>query len=389
MRRARAVAPDPETSDQTGLEWSMVLRVFLKAALLFLILNVVFAALQPLDWLGRFSLYNAVVPGRERLPYGEVPAEDYNLTLSNLPAMLAAHAISQPKQPDEFRVALLGDSGTWGWFLANDDTLAGQLNESGLHTPDGRRVVVYNLGYPVMSLTKDLLILDAAMAHEPDMILWPVTLQSFARSRQLDHPLLQNNAGWIRRLAENVGLDLDTEDSRLVSRSFFEETIIGRRRELADLARLQAYGFTWAASGIDQSIPAEISLRATDLSDDAGWLDISEPRPLTAEDLAFDVLEAGIRRAGQVPVILINEPMFISDGDNSELRYNAFYPRWSYDEYRQLLATKAAVEGWSYLDLWESIPPGEFTDTPVHLTPAGVRQLADFLAQQIKSWRGD
>jgi hypothetical protein len=173
MRRARAVAPDPETSDQTGLEWSMVLRVFLKAALLFLILNVVFAALQPLDWLGRFSLYNAVVPGRERLPYGEVPAEDYNLTLSNLPAMLAAHAISQPKQPDEFRVALLGDSGTWGWFLANDDTLAGQLNESGLHTPDGRRVVVYNLGYPVMSLTKDLLILDAAMAYEPDMILWP------------------------------------------------------------------------------------------------------------------------------------------------------------------------------------------------------------------------
>jgi lysophospholipase L1-like esterase len=303
--------------------------------------------------------------------------------------MLAAHAISQPKQPDEFRVALLGDSGIWGWFLANEDTLAGQLNKLGLHTPDGRRVVVYNLGYPVMSLTKDLLILDAAMAYEPDMILWPVTLQSFARSRQLDHPLLQNNAGWIRRLAENVELDLDQGDPRLVSRSFFEETIIGRRRELADLARLQTYGFAWAASGIDQAIPAEISLRATDLSDDAGWLDISNPRPLADKDLAFDVLEAGIRRAGQVPVILINEPIFISDGANSNLRYNTFYPRWAYDEYRQLLAIRAAAEGWSYLDLWEAIPPGEFTDTPVHLTPAGVQQLADILAQQIKSWRGE
>ncbi len=41
--------------------------------------------------------------------------------------------------------------------------------------------------------------------------------------------------------------------------------------------------------------------------------------------------------AGDVPVLIINEPMFISDGQNSDLRYNSFYPRWAYDQFHRLL----------------------------------------------------
>ena len=93
--------------------------------------------------------------------------------------MLAAHELARPKAADEFRVLLIGDSGTWGWFLDNRDTLAGQLNALGMRSADGRRVVVYNLGYPVMSLTKDLLLLDLALEYDADLVLWPVTLQSF------------------------------------------------------------------------------------------------------------------------------------------------------------------------------------------------------------------
>jgi hypothetical protein len=50
------------------------------------------------------------------------------------------------------------------------------------------------------------------------------------------------------------------------------------------------------------------------------------------------VLAATLERAGDVPVLLINEPMFISSGQNSDLRYNSFYPRWAYDQYRAMLA---------------------------------------------------
>jgi len=371
-------------------DWCFLLRVALKALTLFVLLNLVFAAARPLDTLGRLSLYNRLFPGRARLPYGEIPAEDYNLTLNNLPAMLGSHELSRPQSADEFRVLLLGDSGVWGWFLDNPDTLAGQLNALDLRTPDGRRVVVYNLGYPVMSLTKDLLLLDAAMAHEPDLILWPVTLQSLARGRQLDHPLLQPNAGRVRALIAASGLAghdlaLDPADPRLVDRAFLAETLIARRRDLADLLRLQSWGMAWAATGRDQAIPDEIPLRASDFEADESWLDITSSRPLTEDDLVFDVLRAGVARAGDVPVVIVNEPIYISAGRNSDLRYNAFYPRWAYDQYREQLGALAAAEGWTYLDLWDAIPPEAFTDTPVHLTPAGARQFALLLAEKLNT----
>ncbi len=365
------------------LDWPTLGRIALKALLLFALVNAAFALTRPLDALGRLSLYNALFPGRARLPYGEAPAEDYNLTLNNLPAMFAAHELARPKAADEFRVLLLGDSGTWGWFLRPEETLAGQLNALGLRAADGRRVVVYNLGYPVMSLTKDLLLLDAALEYDADLVLWPVTLQSFARGRQLDHPLLQENPDPVRDLIAAYDLALDPFDSRFVNRARLDETLIARRRDLAGLLRLQALGLAWAATGIDQAIPADIPLRQSDLDADESWLDISGPRPLTDDDLTFDVLRAGVARAGGVPVVIINEPIYISDGANSDVRYNSFYPRWAYDQYRALLAERAAAEGWRFLDLWDAIPPDEFSDTPVHLTPAGTRLLAEELELQI------
>lgn len=376
------IAPDttPDIAPHSSVNWPMLGRIILKAAVLFILLNVVFAVARPVERLGGLSLYNSVFPGRLRLPYGEVPAESYNLTLSNLPAMFASHAISRPAAPDEYRVLLIGDSATWGWFLRNEDTLAGRLNALGLRV-DGRRVVVYNLGYPVMSLTKDLLLLDEALARtDADLILWPVTLQSFARERQLDHPLLHDNAGRVRDLIRRYGLDLDPADPRFVDRGFAQETLVARRRDLADLLRLQSYGLAWAATGYDQAIPADITPRANDLEPDESWLGVKAERPLTEADLAFDALRAGLARAGNVPVVLVNEPMFVTGGANSDVRYNSFYPRWAYDQYRRMLAEAAAAGGWTYLDLWDAIPPEEFSDTPVHLTPAGMGQFAEQLA---------
>ncbi len=377
--------PEKEQLQRAAGDWPMLGRVALKALLLFVALNALFAAVRPLDALGRLSLYNGLFPGRPRLPYGEVPAEDHNLTVNNLPAMFAAHALARPKAADEYRVLLLGDSGTWGWFLDNADTLAGQLNALGLQR-DGRRVVVYNLGYPVMSLTKDLLLLDMGLAYDADLVLWPVTLQSFARGRQLDHPLLQQNAGRVRDLIARYDLALDPADPRLATRGPLGETIVARRRDLADLLRLQALGLAWAATGSDQAIPADIPARRRDLDADESWLDVAAPRPLTGDDLTFDVLRAGAARAeaAGVPLVLVNEPIYVSDGANSDLRYNTFYPRWAYDDYRAQLAAVAQEAGWRYLDLWDAIPPEEFTDTPVHLTPAGTRLLAETLRGRMK-----
>ena len=367
------------------VNWGVIGRVLGKTAVLFLLLNLLFAWALPLEGLGRLSLYNWLLPGRERLPYGENPAASYNLSLYNIPAMLASHAISQPKAADEFRVLILGDSGTWGWFLENEETLAGQLNKMGLVTENGRSLRFYNLGYPVMALLKGIMLLEAALGSQPDLILWPVTLESFPRDKQIFPPLVQNNPERAHQLIAAYGLELDEADGRfLTPTTLVERSIVGQRRNLADLLRLQQLGFAWAATGIDQAIPADIPLRRSDFDADLSWQLFDEPVALTGDYLAFDVLAAGLSLAGDTPVLLINEPMFISSGQNSDLRYNSFYPRWAYDQYREQLAAFAAAQDRPYLDLWDAIPPEEFSDTPVHLTAVGNRLYAEIVAQAIQ-----
>ncbi len=371
------------TEDATAINWRFVARVILKAALLFVLLNVAYALLEPMPFIGRLTLHNTLLPGRARLPYGENPAA-YNLSVDSIEAMFATHELGQAKAAGEFRVLLVGDSATWGVLLRPDETLAGQINAAGYTLDDGRTVRAYNVGHPVLSLTKDLLLLDEAMQYQPDMIVWLTTLQSFGRGRQLDAALVQRNAPRLRNLIARYNLALDPQDARLTAPDFLARTIVGQRRALADWLRLQLYGVMWAATGIDQSYPETYTPRSNDFEADRSWLGYAEPQPLTTDELAFDVIAGGVARAGDVPVLLVNEPIYIADGENSDLRYNFWYPRWAYDAYRDLYAAQANTHDWRYLDLWDAIAPAEFTDSPVHLTPAGTRRLAEIIGAEVR-----
>jgi hypothetical protein len=362
--------------------WGLLIRIVVKAGLLFALINLLFALLNPLEAIGRITLYNIILPGRTRLPYGENVAQSYNLSLNNIPAMMASHVISRLKAADEFRVLIIGDSGVWGWFLQHDQTLSAYIN-SGSYEVNGRRIVAYNLGYPVMSLTKDLLLLDAALAYQPDMVVWLVTLESFPPEKQLVAPLVQHNAERVRRLIAENNLNLDPNDTRFVNPTIFERTLVGQRRELANWLRLQTYSFSWAATGIDQYIPDEIPLRQSDFDTDISWSVYPEPESFSANDVAFDVVNAGLKLARDVPVLIVNEPIFISSGQNSDLRYNGWYPRWAYNHYRDLLIEQAETHNWHFLDLWDAIAPEEFTDSPVHLTPQGMEQLSALVVPAI------
>jgi hypothetical protein len=358
----------------TSITPAFIGRVGVKAALLFVLLNVAFALVQPLPALNRLSLYGWLLPPRERLPFSDQPGSN-NLSLNSIEAMLASHAVSRPTTDDEFRVLVLGDSSVWGILLPPADTLTGVLNAAAATGPDGRRLRFYNLGYPTMSLTKDLLLLEAARATSPDLILWLVTLQSFDRRTQLEPPLVRHNPARVRALIQRHDLRLNPQDERFSAPDFFGQTLIGRRRDLADWLRLQLYGVAWATTGIDQ-VYGPYTPRSNDFDADVTWQGYTDPAQLTTDALALEVLAAGHALAGEVPLLLINEPIFIADGVNSDRRYNLWYPRALYDAYRDRLAGFAAAAGWPLLDLWDSIPPAEFTDSPVHLTPAGSRLLA-------------
>lgn len=354
-------------------------RVLLKAGILFALFNFAFVFVN-LEALGRFSLYNRLFPGRERFPFGETRAS-YNLSLYNLNAMFASHVLTgAEKSSDEYRVLLIGDSSVWGTLLTPEQTLAGQLNARAL-AACGRTVRAYNLGYPTISLTKDLMLLDQALAYQPDMVIVLTTLEAFPLDKQFESPLAANNAERIRHLITNYQLPLEPNDPALIHPSKRDQTFLSRRRAVADLIRLQLYGALWASTGIDQVYPENYERAQTDLDADLAYHGLTQPSELRGA-LALEVLDA-LMNAADVPTLLVNEPMLVSNGQNSGIRYNFFYPRWAYDEYRRLLAERAAQNGWNYLDLWNIAPLNEFTNSAIHLTPSGEALLADKLAEAI------
>ena len=364
--------------------WKFVIRVVIKTVVLFTFVNILFALLNPLSLLGQLSGYNWLFEGRERLPYGENPDVSYNLSLYQLDAMFHSQTLADSDPDDEFRVLTIGDSSIWGILLRPEDTLAGQINALDYRTESGQPVRAYNVGYPTMSLTKDLMLLDYAMQYEPDLIVWAFTLESFDQTTQLDPAIVQNNARRVQALLTTYDLAQDQHDDRFVEPSFWEKTLIKQRRALADMLRLQYYGAAWTSTGIDQTYPEDYIPRAVDLEPDTTWHSYT-PGQLEADDLAFDVLAAGLELAQDTPVLFVNESMLISDGANSDIRYNAFYPRWAYDQYRDYLEARRAQANWQLLDLWNYLPEAAcYTDSAVHLTPTCSHQLAARVGAAIK-----
>jgi hypothetical protein len=361
-----------ETGNARKSSAKFIRNVLIKGILLFLIVNFAVALIPVGNDLGSLSLYNLLWPGRARLPFGENPKEAYNLSLYDLKVMFASHEISAGSKPDnEFRIILIGDSAAWGTLLQPGDTLSGLINTDNLTTCDGKTVRAYNLAYPSMSLTKDLMILEKAMAYEPDLIVWPVTLQSFPNKVQIETPLVANNPQLVQPLIDEFDLPLDEYTGDFVQTNFWDLTLIGRRRTIFDALQLQFYGMMWASTGIDQTYPADYTPAQRDFEADdntfMGW----EPGSLRLDWLSTDVLKAGALLAGDVQVLVVNEPILISTGANSDIRYNYFYPRWAYDQYRLMMAERSIYANWDYVDLWDFVPEDQFTNSAVHLTPMG------------------
>jgi hypothetical protein len=358
-------------------------RVILKGALLFLVINFLFTFLHPLHSIGNVSLYNYLFPGRLRLPFGEKPDMAYNFSLYNLEAMFSAHELNaREKNVDEYRVLLIGDSSVWGYLLKPENTLSAYLNAARIQVGDNKAIRAYNLGFPTMSLAKDLLILSEAIRYQPDLIIWLVTLESFPADEQLDSPIVQNNPCKMKHLIRTYSLNQNLDDARFVSPNFLESTLIGERRALADIIRLQLYGVLWSATGIDQYYPDSFEPPQENFEKDETFHGI-QPRRLSINDLSLEILSAGNQIAGGIPIIYVNEPIYISHGDNSDIRYNFFYPRWAYDQYREMLGEYCQQNDWQCLDEWNLVSPEEFTNSAIHMTPYGTGQLASRIENAI------
>jgi hypothetical protein len=326
--------------------------------------------------LGGANAFDLLQLKRERFPISTLPSVDAALDVGNLDAMFASHIVSRPKTANEFRVLVLGDSAAWGLRLASSETLPSQLDRMDLAC-GSKSVRFYNLSFPRPSASKDLLILDKAAAFQPDLIVWFVTWYTLMPKARDDHWLITQNPAEFEKLARRF--DFLPKDYRTPT---MPELVVTQNSSLFRVARFQLYTFIQLATGRDQIIgqPADLP---TQLSPDTSFEGLKPP-VLRQKQVSLDQVADFYKLAGAVPVVLVNEPMLIVRGvPNSDVRYNNYYPRWVYDQYRKYVQDAATENDWNYLDLWDAMPAQYFEDTPLHLTSTGQRLFAQSLIPAI------
>jgi hypothetical protein len=357
-----------------------ITRIIVKAISLFILINFLFILLKDIPY-GSISLYNSVFPGRERLPFGETPSESFNQTISNIDAMLSSHKIStDTKTTNDYRIIIIGDSSIWGFLQKPENTLAGILEKKLDNQCIGKDIEVFNLGYPSLSVLKDLVILNKIEAYKPDLVIWFITLEALVSDDQLNTPLIKNNALELNKVINEYHLGYPK-----AAVDFLDYTIIGQKRNLADIIRLQFYGALWAGSGIDQVYPKEYISAQRDFEPDFSYKNFSVNQ-LNENDLATDVITKTISGYQDADFILVNEPILISSGNNSNIRYNFYYPRWAYDKYRNIVKSTFEKSAIKYFDFWNLVPESEFTNSAIHLSSKGEEILATETETLIKNY---
>ncbi len=357
-----------------------MLRVLAKGVALALLFNIglLAAGIDPARQLVQLNPW-PLFGGRERLIY---PSDLANGQL-HAEAQLATHRFSvEPASDDQFRVALLGESGIAGWGLTDAETLSTQLSEREISI-NGRQVEAYNLAYPQPSVARDVVLMDALLdlPNQPDLIIWFVTAASLDDSDALlgaNRVFFNINEDRLRALVDSYpALD-----------PWFEQkapALLDQPSELEQAFAVQHQDLlpVWVNTLLYPFV--EPSYAQTDVR--IGLTDVPEAprytsehpgfREMPNETWAFLTVGCQLALSEDVDLLLVNRPIMVGErGAFSSTNYNSLYSRALYDDYRQTLTTYTADNDIAFADTWNSIPVDNYTDTPLHADRSGYGILA-------------
>jgi len=87
-----------------------------------------------------------------------------------------------------------------------------------------------------------------------------------------------------------------------------------------------------------------------------------------------------------IPILIVNEPMYIDTTANNN--YNVEVSKVAYDEYRATLNRFCAEHHLWCIDIWNAVPPEEYTDSDYHRTPEGQGIIAAAVVQEAQARLG-
>ena len=365
-------------------------RVVGKAVALFIFFDVLQAATHLDRRLESLSMYRHMVPPMARL---DIMRDYPTPVMWRLEPLLDAHAIGRPKPPDEFRIAVLGDSGSFDLFSPARDAIPGQMTRLGAAI-GGRKLHAYNLSYQTPNPLKDLVVLEHALRRSPDAVVWFVTLYDLAADapppfRPDVHLVLRVNRDDVRTLAARFSISTwETRELFGKPDRWWRRSILFQGDRYRDWALLVARGALDAVTPGDPSDTWRARrpwIGSAALPEQPLFRDLG-PNDPPMPNARWKTLEAGKALADErrVPLLLVNDPIFRASGPRSDREYNSYYGRAIYDRYRAVLARYCAERGIALLDLWDFLAPREFGDTPQHYLPGANARIARAVTDRLE-----
>lgn len=366
------------------------IRVMIKAIVLLFMCDALLIALRVPAAIDRWSIYRAFTPPTVRLGLAKQIGDPAWWTLGPL---LDAHEIAQPKAPDEYRVIFLGDSATFCLYCPARESIPQAFTDLAA-TIDGKRARAYNLAYPGSDWLKDILILKQALKYEPDAIVWLVTAKGSG-----DQPLPQEpeahlitriNAAELPALARAYQLNTWETERYAEADAWQQQSIWTHGGRLRDWLVLVARTVRTALIQPDQDLTQDYLYAGPPVTSQpiraVAEINSTLPGYGTFPNRQWELLRAGQQMAqdANVPLLMVNEPMYIGSGENSDVNYNSFYERNLYDRFRATLADFARQHDLPYLDLWNLLPPENFSNTSLHYNAEGNRRVADEVMRRLQ-----
>jgi hypothetical protein len=365
-------------------------RVMIKAVLLLFICDALQIAVGFAPALDHWSIYKYFTPPTARIGIADQIGDPIWWRLD---VLLDAHEIAQPKAPDEYRVVFLGDSATFCLYCVASEAIPQAFTDLGA-TIGNKHIRAYNLAYPGSDWLKDILILKHALDYQPDAVIWLITAkgsndQPDPRDPQA-HLIVRINADGLPGLAKDYGFDTWEVDQYADAAAWYQSSIWfhgGRFRDWLVLIARTVWSPLIRSGDITKQylLPGDpvnqLPIQAT------AEINSSLPGYQTFPNRQWDLLLAAqqMAQARGIPLLIVNEPTYIGSGPNADVNYNSFYERALYDRFRAAMTMFVQQHGLAYLDLWNSLPPEDFSNTSLHYNLAGNQRVAQELMQQFQT----
>ncbi len=290
-------------------------------------------------------------------------------------------------RPDELRVLLVGSSAVFGFPWPVEQTFGSLLNQ---HFADQQLPArLYNLAWVNPYQVRDALILHDALAYDPDVVIYPVTMAEFIHIAPVMWPALVNffdrNRNSLADLAANPPPGL-TEPLALYGEALERRQEIYSRmdwlRELGTLVRTSvqrhAHNVAERLSPVPLPSTAKTKGRQTEYDCTKTHMTLATDYRDWRDWNILGYLEK-LHQTRGIGVLIVNWPIAHEPIDDC---YNVRFSNKAVDEFDRWLREQAAARGFAYLDLHDLLRPEQFLDS-AHVLPAGHREIAARISAEL------